>query len=183
VCIFAPYDIPNARVEGYDVVVNKPKTGAYRATGAPNAAFGAETVIDEICEKIGMDPLDSRSLNGAKEGTRQVTGPRFPRIGYLETVQSAMEREHYLAPLEGANLGRGVASGFWRNGSGPSSATASVNPNGTVSLVEGSPDIGGSWTAVAMQLAEVLGIAAEEVRPVVGNTESVVIPPLREGVA
>ena len=120
-----------------------------------------------------MDPLDFRTLNGTKEGTRQVTGPRFGRIGYLETVQAAREHEHYSAPLEGPSRGRGVASGFWRNNTGPASATASVNPDGTVSLVEGSPDIGGTRVAVAMQLAEVLGITAEEVQPVVVDTDSV----------
>ena len=172
-CIFGPYDITNARVEGYDVVLNKPKTAAYRAPGAPIAAYAAETVIDEICEKLGMDPLDFRLLNGAREGTRQVTGPRYPRIGYMETVQAAKEHEHYSAPLRGPNRGRGVATGFWRNNTGPSCATASVNPDGTVSLVEGSVDIGGSRAAVAMQLAEVLGIAAEDVRPSVGDTDSV----------
>ena len=155
------------------MVCNKPKTAAYRAPGAPAAAFAFETVIDEVCDELGMDPLDFRLLNGAKEGTRRVAGPRFPRIGYLETVQAAKEHQHYSAPLDGPNRGRGVASGFWFNGTGPSSATASVNSDGTVSLVEGSPDIGGSRAAVAMQLAEVLGISAEDVRPVVGDTDSV----------
>ena len=172
-CILGPYDIENGRVEGYDVLLNKPKTAAYRAPGAPGGAFAAETVIDEICEKLEMDPLEFRSINGAKEGTRRITGPRFPRIGYLETLEAAKNHEHYRAPLEGKNRGRGVASGFWFNGGGPSSATASVNSDGTVSLVEGSPDIGGTRAAVAMQLAEVLGIAAEDVRPVVGDTDSI----------
>ena len=172
-CIFGPYDIPNARIEGYDVVLNKPKTAAYRAPGAPAAAFAAETVIDEVCEKIGMDPLEFRSLNGAKEGTRRVTGPMFPRIGNLEMIQAAKEHEHYSAPLEGPNRGRGVASGFWFNNAGPSSATASVNADGTVNLVEGSVDIGGSRAVAAMHVAEVLGIAAEDVQPLVGDTNVV----------
>ena len=177
-CIFGPYDLANAHVEGYDVVSNKPKTAAYRAPGAPGAAFAAETVIDEICEKIGMDPLEFRLLNGAKEGTRRVSGPRFPRIGYMEMIQAGKEHDHYSAPLEKngpseLRRGRGVASGFWFNGGGPSSATASVNADGTISLVEGSPDIGGTRAAVAMQLAEVLGIAAEDVKPMVGDTDSV----------
>ena len=172
-CVLAPYDIANGHVEGYDVVSNKPKTAAYRAPGAPGAAFAAETVIDEISEKIGMDPLEFRRINGAKEGTRRVTGPRFPRIGYLETVQAAREHEHYLTPLEGPNRGRGVATGFWFNATGPASATASVTPDGTVSLVEGSPDIGGTRVVAAMQVAEVLGIAAEDVHPMVGDTDSV----------
>ena len=172
-CIFGPYDIPNSRVEAFDVVLNKPKTAAYRAPGAPAAAFAAETVIDEICEKLGIDPLDFRLLNGAKEGTRQVTGLRYPRIGCMETVQAAKDHDHYSTPLEGPNRGRGVAGGFWRNNTGPSSAIASVNADGTVSLVEGSADIGGTRATSAMQLAEVLGIAAEDVHPTVGDTDSV----------
>ena len=172
-CMLAPYDIPNARVEGYDVVVNTPKVAAYRAPGAPGAAYAAETVIDEICEKLNMDPLEFRLLNGAKEGTRRLAGPVFPRIGYLETVQAAKDHSHYSAPLKGPNLGRGVATGFWFNGSGPSSATASVNSDGTISLVEGSPDIGGTRVVVAMQLAEALGIPVEDVQPSIGDTDSI----------
>ena len=172
-CMFTPYDIANGLIEAYDVVSNKPKTAAYRAPGAPAAAFAVETVIDEICQKIDMDPLTFRSLNGAKEGTRQITGPRNGTIGYLETVRAATEHEHYSAPLDGPNQGRGIASGFWRNNAGPASASASVNADGTVSLVEGSPDIGGTRVVMAMHVAEVLGIAAEDVRPTVADTDSV----------
>ena len=172
-CILAPYNIENGRVEGFDVVLNKPKTAAYRAPGAPAAAFAGESVIDEIAEKLGMDPLEFRLINGAKEGTRRITGPVNPKIGYLETVEAAKEHDHYSAPLSGPNRGRGVASGFWFNATGPSCATASVNPDGSVSLVEGSPDIGGTRVVMAQHVAEVLGIAAEDVKPVVGDTDSV----------
>ena len=55
--VFAPYDIPNVVIDGYDVVVNKPKAGAYRAPGATNAAFAAETIIDELALKLGVGPL------------------------------------------------------------------------------------------------------------------------------
>jgi len=172
-CIFAPYNIPNVLIDGYDVVVNKPKTAAYRAPGATNAAFASETVIDELCEQLSMDPLQFRLLNGAKEGDRKADGLPYPRIGYLETVEAAMKHEHYQTPLEGPNRGRGVASGYWFNVGLQSSASISVNADGTVSLVEGSTDIGGTRASIAMQAAEVLGIAAEEVRPVVGDTDSV----------
>ena len=172
-CMTGPYDIANGKLEGFDVVLNKPKTAAYRAPGAPAAAFAIETVIDEVCRTIGMDPLEFRLLNGAKEGTRRLTGPTFGKIGNLETLQASKDHEHWSAPLEGPNRGRGVAAGFWFNGTGPSSATASVNADGTVGLIEGSPDIGGTRAALSMQLAEVLGIAAEDVRPLVGDTDSV----------
>ena len=177
-CMTGPYDIANGRLEGFDVVLNKPKTAAYRAPGAPAAAFAIETVLDEICEKIGMDALEFRLLNGSKEGTRRLTGPVFGKIGNLETLQAAKDHQHWSAPLEkaaapGRLRGRGVAAGYWFNASGPASAVASINADGTISLIEGSPDIGGSRAAVSMQLAEVLGIAAEDVRPLVGDTDSV----------
>lgn len=172
-CIFAPYNIPNVWIDGYDVVVNKPKTSPYRAPGATNAAFASETVIDELCEQLGMDPLEFRLLNGVREGDRKADGLPYSRIGYLETVEAAMKHEHYKTPLEGPNRGRGVASGYWFNVGFQSSVTISVNADGTVSLVEGSTDIGGTRTSIAMQAAEVLGLPAEAVRPTVGDTDSV----------
>jgi len=111
ICIFAPYNIENFLVDGYDVVINIPKTAPYRAPGATNAAM-AETVVDELCEKLGVDPLDFRLKNGAKEGTRRVGGPLYPKIGFLETVEVAKSHQHYSAPLEGNNQGRGVASAY-----------------------------------------------------------------------
>ncbi len=184
-CVMSPYDIANGRLEGADVVVNKPKAAAYRAPGVPGAAFAAESMIDEMAEKLGMDPLELRLANGAKEGTRRIPGPMFPRIGYLETVQAAKEHEHYQAPLSkprnGGKVGRGVATGFWFNGTGPASATATVISDGTVSLLEGSPDIGGNRAALAMQVAEVLGIAAEDVKPAIGDTDAVGFTSLTAG--
>ena len=171
--MFAPYDIANAFIEGFDVVVNTQKTAAYRAPGSPAAAFAAETVVDELAEKLGMDRIEFRLLNAAKEGTRQCIGPVFGRIGYVELLQAATEHPHYTAPLDGTHRGRGVATGFWFNGAGPASAVASVNADGTVSLVEGSPDIGGTRAVAAMHLAETLGITAEEVKPSIGDTDSI----------
>ena len=171
--MFGPYVIPNAYIEGIDVVVNVQKAAAYRAPGSPAAAFAAETVIDELCEKLSMDPLEFRLLNAADEGTRQPTGPVFRRIGLVDTLQAAKDHPHYAAPLEGRNQGRGVASGCWFNGTGPASAVASVNADGTVSLVGGAPDIGGTRAVMAMHVAEVLGIPAEDVRPSIGDTESI----------
>ena len=172
-CMMAAYDIPNAYIEGFDVVVNRPKTAAYRAPGSPAAAFAMETAIDELCEKLEMDPLEFRLLNSAKEGTRRVTGPLMPAVGFVETLEAAKAHPHYSTPLDGKFRGRGLATGFWGNGTGPSCATATVNPDGTVNLIEGSPDIGGTRASVSQQLAEVLGIPAEDVKPQVGDTETI----------
>ncbi len=171
--ILAPYRIDNVLIDGYDVVVNRPQAAAYRAPGGTNAAFASESVIDELAERLGMDPLEFRRLNAAVEGDRRPDGPVYPRIGFLETVEAAMNSAHYRTPLEGKNRGRGVASGFWFNGGGKSSVSASVNPDGRVNLLEGSTDIGGSRAAIAMQLAETLGISAEDINPRVVDTDSV----------
>ena len=172
-CIMGAYDIPSAYIEGYDIVVNRPKTSAYRAPGSPAAAFAMEGAIDELAEKLGMDPIEFRLLNSAKEGTRRATGPLMPKVGFIETLEAAKAHPHYSAKLEGPYRGRGVAAGFWGNNTGPSSAVATITPDGVVNLAEGSPDIGGTRASVSQQLAEVLGIPFEDVRPQVADTDSI----------
>ena len=172
-CVFAPYDIPNAVVDAYDVVLNKPKTAAYRAPGATNAEFASETVVDEIAEKLGIDPIEFRLLNAAKEGTRKVDGTSFPRIGFVEVLEALRDHPHWNTPLEGENVGRGVAFGYWMNAGLQSAVNLAVNADGTVSLTEGSPDIGGTRASISMQAAEVLGIPAEDFYPSVVDTDSI----------
>jgi len=171
--MLSPYNIDAFELHAYDVVVNKPKVAAYRAPGSPAAAFAIESVIDELCKKQGLDPLAFRLENASKEGTRMVNGIAFPRIGAEETVTAAINSPHWKSPIEGPNRGRGVASGYWFNGGMQSSVVANVNNDGTVNLVEGSTDIGGTRASLGMQLAEVLGIPFEEVRPSVVDTDSI----------
>ncbi len=172
-CVFAPYNIENVLIDGYDVVLNKPKSAPYRAPGATNAAFGTETVVDELAETLNIDPLEIRLMNGAKEGDRRPDGPVYPRIGFIETLEAAKEHPHYTSSNGKKYHGRGIASGFWFNIGLESSVTINVNPDGTVNLVEGSTDIGGTRASIAMQAAEVLGIPAESVNPAVVDTNSI----------
>ena len=172
-CIFTPYDIENVLIDGYDIVNNKPKTTAYRAPGAPLGAFAAETLLDELSEKLGIDPLDLRIMNGAKEGTIRPSGITNPKIGCIETAQAVKEHDHYTSTIDGKYRGRGVASGFWINGSGAACAIANVNFDGTVNLTIGSMDIGGLRPAAAQHVSEVLGIPVEDVSPQVGDTDTI----------
>ncbi len=172
-CVFAAYDCQNVNVDCYDVVVNKPSCAAYRAPGAPQAAFAAEQVIDEVARKLDVDSVEFRLQNAAREGTRRADGPKYRRIGCIEVLEAVKNHPHYQASIEGPNSGRGVSIGFWFNVGLESSCTLNVNINGTVNLVEGSPDIGGTRTSIAMQAAEALGIQAEDVFPEVVDTDSV----------
>jgi CO/xanthine dehydrogenase Mo-binding subunit len=170
--LIAPYNVENFRIKGYNVLVNKPYMRPYRAPLSPNAAHASETVLDEICEQIGMDPFEFRLANAAKKGTRAVTGLPYEEIGMIETVQAARTHPHYSAPL-GPNQGRGVACGFWMNFGGDATANMTVLNDGRLSLITGRPDIGGSRAAQAMVLAEELGIEVDQVIPSIGDTDTV----------
>ena len=172
-CMMSGYDIPHALITGYEVLVNRPKTAAYRAPGAPAAAFAMETALDELARRLPMDPLKLRLRNSARQGTRRATGPRMPRVGFIETLEAARDHAHYQTPLTGPWRGRGVAAGYWGNGSGPACAVATVNADGTVNLSEGSPDIGGTRTSVAQQLAETLGLPFAAIKPQIADTDSI----------
>ncbi|HDZ10177.1 xanthine dehydrogenase family protein molybdopterin-binding subunit [Pseudohongiella sp.] len=177
---FAPYDIANVKLIGYDIVVNRPKSAAYRAPGAPMASFAAESLIDMLAQRLDMDPIDLRIRNAAREGTRTAYGPSFKEIGYLETLEAARAHPHYAAPL-GKNQGRGVASGFWFNIGGQSSAALTLNEDGTVMVATGNPDIGGSRASMALMAAEVLQIDVSQVRPQIVDTSSIAYSDLTGG--
>jgi len=171
--MFSPYDIENISIDAYDVVTNKAKTTAYRAPGAPITAFAAETILDELAEKIGMDTMELRILNTAKEGTLRVNGITNPVIGCLETAEVIKNHDHYNSKLEGKHRGRGTASGFWMNNTGAACTVAAVNYDGTVNLTIGQMDIGGLRTVAAQHVAEVLGIPVEDVNPQYGDTDTI----------
>ena len=169
--VFAPYDIEHFKVETFDVLVNKPKVAAYRAPGAPQSMHAFECALDEAALALDMDPIDLRLKNAAKEGTQAPYGPKFQSIGFVECLEAAKAHPNYQRPVpEGA--GRGVAAGFWFNIGQQSSAEVFVADNGTVTVVEGSPDIGGSRASMCLMAAETLGVPYESVRALVGDTQS-----------
>jgi len=175
-CVFAAYDVPNTRIDAFDIVVNKPKSAAYRAPGSPQVAFATETVADELARLHDMDPIDFRLKNAAKEGTRRADGVVFPKVGNVEVLEAAKKSDHWNSnlgtPAAGRVRGRGVASGYWFNVGLKSTVNLSVNSDGSIVLVEGSSDIGGTRTSISMQAAEILGIGVENFRPSVGDTET-----------
>jgi CO/xanthine dehydrogenase Mo-binding subunit len=169
---FAAYDLEAVRTVGFDVMTHRPKQAAYRAPGAPPAVYAVESVVDELCRDLALDPLEVRIRNAARKGTRSAYGPVFNDIGLLATLEAAREHPGYRVPL-GPNQGRGVSCGFWFNFGGDTSVTLNVNMDGTVSVTEGNPDIGGSRATISQMAAEELGIAYEQVRTVVADTGSV----------
>ena len=168
---WACYDLKNVKSVSKDAIVNRPKCAAYRAPSAPAAAFAIESTVDEVAKAIGMDPIDFRIKNAAKEGTKSSYGPVYGPIGIGPTLEAAKHHPHMKAPL-GKNMGRGMACGFWFNFGGQTCVDVNITPDGNVNVAQGTIDVGGARAAIAMAVAEELGVAYENVRSVVADTSS-----------
>lgn len=169
--IFSSYKTENMAIEGFDVLVNKPKVAAYRAPGAPQAMYASECLITELAEALGMDPIDLRLKNIADEGDVAPYGPTWGPIGLRKCLEAAKAHPNYDAKLK-QGQGRGLAVGFWFNIGFQSSAEVHVNEDGTVTVIEGNPDIGGSRASMAIMAAEELGIPYDNIRVQIADTEN-----------
>lgn len=162
-CALAPYRLDAVRCIGHDVLANRPKAAAYRAPGAPMGAFAVESLIDEMCGELGLDPLEVRLKNAVREGDRSSYGPTFGSIGLIEVLEAVKAHPNLSAPL-GPNQGRGMASGYWFNHGGETSVTVAVSEDGGATVSVGTPDIGGSRASIALMVAETFGIGYDDVR-------------------
>lgn len=171
-CALAAYKIPHFVIEAYDIVVNRPKVAAYRAPGSPSSTFATESVLDEIANRLEIDPIDFRLMNAMVEGDQAPYGPKYGPIGLKQVLESAKNHPHWQAPL-GLNQGRGVACGFWFNAGLSSSATVALSSDGSATVVTGNPDIGGTRVAQALMVSEELGVPPDRVRPTVADTDSI----------
>jgi len=156
------YNVPNFRLRSYGVYTNKIYVGSYRASGVADMTFAVESHMDRIAHEIGMDPYDLRVKNALREGDVSVSGAVVPSNGLMETLEAVKEKIGWPRDLEDGH-GVGLALCEWRSGSGPSTASISVNDDGTVSLLTGSVDISGSDTSLAAIAAEALGIPMDKV--------------------
>ncbi|NIZ12318.1 xanthine dehydrogenase family protein molybdopterin-binding subunit [Phaeobacter sp. HF9A] len=170
-CGFAPYKLDAVEHVGYDVLANRPKCAAYRAPGSPMGAFAVESLIDEMCRELGLDPVEVRMKNAVREGDQSSYGPKFGSIGLVEVLEAVKGHSNLAEPL-GPNQGRGVASGYWFNHNGETSVSMSIAADGTVQVSVGTPDIGGSRASLSLMVAEHLGIPYEDVRVNVVETGS-----------
>ncbi len=168
---FACYDLENVKSVGYDVLVNRPKVAAYRAPSAPMAAFAVESAVDLLAAEVGMDAVDFRLLNAAKEGTKASYGPPYGPIGIGPTLEAVKRHPHMRARL-GKNQGRGMACGFWFNFGGQTCCDLNIGVDGTVNLTVGTVDVGGSRASLSLIAAEELGIPYEKVKVTIGDTSS-----------
>ena len=166
---WACYNLPNMKARGLDVLCNRPKVAAYRAPSAPMAAFGVESTLDILAKELDMDPVELRLKNVAREGHRAPYGPIWGPIGIEATLEAVRDHPHMKAPL-GKNQGRGMACGFWFNIGGQTCVDLNIGTDGSVTLTQGTIDVGGARASMSLIAAEELGIPYEDVRAHVGDT-------------
>jgi len=156
-------------ITGYEVSTNKTPVDAYRAPGAPQTYFALESAMDELAQKLDMDPISLRLLNAAREGDQDGQGATWPRIAFIECLEEARRHPLYNAPV-GAGEAVGIAAGSWGGARTPSAAGCRVEPDGTLSILIGTPDISGATTGLAMIAADAFGYPVEKVRIETGET-------------
>src|SRR6202165_2504908 len=174
------YRIPNFEITGSEVATNKTPADAYRAPGAPQAYFALESAMDELAIELGIDPIELRLHNASREGDLNADEEPWPRIAMVECLEAARRHPVYTAPA-GPGEGVGIALGCWGGARSPAAAGCRGEPDGTVSILIGSPDISGSSTGLAMIAAEAFGIAPEKVRVTVGDTSYAPQGPMAAG--
>jgi CO/xanthine dehydrogenase Mo-binding subunit len=176
------YRCPNIDIRNYVVQTNKPGTGAYRAPFGPQAYFALETMVQELCQRLAMDPLEFRRLNALREGDPNIMHGRWPRIGLLECLEQIQQhplwtqreqaRQQVREELKGWKIGVGLAAGGWPGGTEPAAALCRLEDDGSFTVVVGSVDMSGSDTAFALIASEVLGQPGTAVNVAHDNTDT-----------
>jgi CO/xanthine dehydrogenase Mo-binding subunit len=165
---------PNLKVEGYDVFTNAGPAAPLRAPGHSQGAFAVESAVDELADKLGMDPLELRQKNEASPVRLAEYDPGAREIGWERRNKKAGDMSTGgLGPASGAKKrGIGMANGNWYVFASPNSnAQVRVHRDGSVEVVTGCQDIGtGYRTAMAIVAAEELGISPADITLRLGDT-------------
>lgn len=171
----ALYQTPNLKLEGYDVVTNKPRTEAYRAPGGIQAAFAVEQAMDMLCQKLDMDPLAFRKRNASVTGSLMPIGTPFPTIGLTSILDAVGRHSCWTDPLPAGRYprGRGLAIGYWRGTSMTSAGHITISGDGRPMVTMGPVDISGTRTTMAQVVAEEFGLGIDDVHIATGDTKSV----------
>jgi CO/xanthine dehydrogenase Mo-binding subunit len=174
--IAGPYRWPAWTVETIAVRTNKPGVGPYRAPTGPQGIFALESLVDELAEQLGLDPIELRWRNLVREGDPTADGETWPVIGARECLDR-LER-HVLWKGRRrlpADEGVGLALAVWPNSTEPAAATCRLEPDGTLTVLTGVADISGSAGGLAVIAAQTFGLPIESVT--VTLLDSVAAPP------
>lgn len=171
--VAGPYNWEAHDLRGYGVQTNRVTFGAYRAPGAPTAAFALESLLDELATALELDPIELRLKNAVVEGDVGVSGSPSPVIGAREVLERI--KEHPLWAARDSlpeDEGIGMAAGHWPGGLEPAAAVCRVNSDGTMTVVTSAADMSGVNSGFAVIAAAAFGLSPDQVRVVSADTTS-----------
>ncbi|MGE3796420.1 MAG: xanthine dehydrogenase family protein molybdopterin-binding subunit [Thermomicrobiales bacterium] len=168
------YKVDNLDIRGYSVTTHKAGGGAYRAPGAQQGSFAIESAVDELCARLGLDPVDFRIQNCVVEGDLRPNGRPWPDIGLKQALEALREHPAWRdrEAARSAGKGVGVAIGGWPGGVEPATAVCRLDADGTFTIVLGTSDLTGSNTAFAQIAAEALSLPLDKVAVTTGDTSA-----------
>jgi aldehyde oxidoreductase len=182
-----PYLVQNVSAVTRAIYTNETPAGAFRGFGVPQTAVATETLMDELAEKLGLDPLEFRRRNALRPGARTATGQVLAAsVGLVPCLDAlrahwhaarAAVRDFNTGPTHGPlRRGAGVAAMWYGIGntsmSNPSTMRVGLGRDGTVTLYSGAVDIGQGSNTILMQMcADALGAPVSALRLVSGDTD------------
>lgn len=168
------YQIPHLQIRYTEVLTHKLSTAAYRAPGAPQAAFVLESMIDEAARQLNLDPLAVRLQNASQPGEPMAHGKPWSTMGMTEVLQALQAHPAWQNRAEARAKGRGVgiAIGGWPGGIEPTAASCQLHRDGTLHVHVGSVDLTGTTTGFALMAAEAFGVTPDKVRIISGDTST-----------
>ena len=166
------YRAEHSRISVSRVYTNNLPGGQMRAPGEPQGFFAAESHMDCVARKLGIDPAEFRRKNLIEEGDETLTGGHYRGIKAKETLRAALKAAAYKSPKQ-ANIGHGVAMGYRGPGGGNTSVKISLNPDGSIVIHTGLFEQGtGTYTTMRQIVAEELSCDPDEIRIDVHDTDS-----------
>lgn len=183
-----PYTCEHVSTDVYAVYTNNTYTGAMRGFGSPQVNFAIESMMDELAEAVGMNPLEIRLKNGFETGAVTATGQKLSHVVSLKEVltkaAAAIDFERKWKAYRTASTGekrrgvglacsyRGVSLGA--EGVDAAETIVSVQTDGSVIVSSGVTDMGqGAQTQMSQIAAEVLGLSLDRIRFLNTNTSRV----------
>ena len=190
-----PYEIPNVKVDAYDVYTNNVPRGAFRGFGGPQGVYCAEQMVNKLADALGMDPIELRMRNLAREGSLQTAGaPYPPGVTIRQVTQACAEAAGWSATASGWALARptplDLEHPYLRRGLGlacahknvgfsfgyPESCTIGIDLYGATEIERavirhGASEVGqGTQTVITQMAADALGLPMEKIELVSSDT-------------
>jgi CO/xanthine dehydrogenase Mo-binding subunit len=179
------YACPNVKTEQFNVFTNTGPLSAFRGPGYLEGTFALESIMDELAEKLGMDPLELRLMNYTEKN--QITGQPYTTKGLKEAYERGAREFGWAGRAREKNgpkrRGFGMASQIWGGSGGPPAyAWVKINPDATVVVLSGTQDLGtGTRTVLAQIAAEEMRVPIDQVSVQIGDTQMTPYAPISAG--